>query len=132
MKIINLFKSNSLPQIALGVMFCTLLFLASASLASAQSKSKKAKPKVQTATVIVNEMGYQPASLRLKKGIPARLKFLRQTEKTCATAVVFKDYGINRDLPLNQAVIINFTPKKAGEFTFACGMGMVRGKLIVK
>lgn len=113
-------------------MFCTLLFLASDSSTLAQSKSKTAKPKVQTATVVVNEMGYQPGSVRLKKGVPARLKFLRQTEKTCATAVVFSDYGINRDLPLNEAVVINFTPKKAGQFTFACGMGMVRGKLIVK
>ena len=42
-----------------------------------------------------------------------------------------KDYGIKRELPLNESVTVEFTPRK-GEFTFACGMNMVKGKLIVE
>ena len=42
-----------------------------------------------------------------------------------------KDYKIKRDLPLNESVTIEFTPRK-GEFTFACAMGMLKGKLIVE
>ncbi|PQV63601.1 Cupredoxin-like domain-containing protein [Abditibacterium utsteinense] len=35
-------------------------------------------------------------------------------------------------LPQGQEVPVEFTPDKAGEFTFHCGMNMVRGQLIVK
>ena len=55
-----------------------------------------------------------------------------RTDKTCGTAIVIQAYGINRPLPLNKPVTVEFTPDKAGEFTFACGMGMLRGKIIVE
>jgi plastocyanin domain-containing protein len=80
---------------------------------------------------VIGNYGYNPASIRLKRGVPAKVTFLRITESTCATEVVFADYGIRRDLPLNQAVTVSFTPRKAGEFVFTCGMNMHRGKLIV-
>ena len=41
------------------------------------------------------------------------------------------DYWIARDLPAHQTTPIEFTPSKAGEFTFTCGMNMLRGKLVV-
>ena len=31
-----------------------------------------------------------------------------------------------------QTTPVEFTPQKAGEFTFTCGMNMLRGKLIVE
>jgi len=37
-----------------------------------------------------------------------------------------------RDLPAYKTTPVEFTPDKPGEFTFACGMNMVRGKLIVQ
>jgi len=45
---------------------------------------------------------------------------------------VLSDYGIRRTLPLDEPVVVEFTPEKSGEFTFNCGMGMLRGSLIVK
>jgi plastocyanin domain-containing protein len=45
---------------------------------------------------------------------------------------VLPDYGIRRTLPLDEPVVIEFTPEKAGELTFSCGMGMLRGSVIVK
>lgn len=92
----------------------------------------EAKPRVQRAKVQITHNGYEPASITLRRGIPAQITFLRTTDDTCAKEVVFRDYGIRRDLPLNQAVVISLTPKKAGEFIFACGMNMLRGKLIVR
>lgn len=68
----------------------------------------------------------------LRKGVPARLTFTRVSDKTCATEVVFPDYGIKQPLPLNQAVAIEFTPQKAGDVAFACGMGMLKGMLMVQ
>jgi plastocyanin domain-containing protein len=86
---------------------------------------------VQTATVEVTEKGFSPTSINLKPDAPARITFVRRTDETCAKEVVIKDYDIKRDLPLNQPVVVEFTPKK-GEFTFACGMAMMRGKLVVR
>ena len=40
-------------------------------------------------------------------------------------------YGIKRALPLNESVVVEFTPRK-GDATFQCGMGMLPGRLIVR
>ena len=85
----------------------------------------------QTATVEINSKGFDPVSLKLKAGVPAKVTFVRKTDEGCAKEVIIKEYNINRALPLNEPVIIEFTPRK-GEFTFACAMGMLKGKLIVE
>jgi len=85
----------------------------------------------QTATVEVTPKGFEPSSLKLKTGVPAKVTFIRKSEGTCAEDVVIKDYNIERKLPLNEPVTVEFTPRK-GEFTFGCGMNMVKGKLIVE
>jgi plastocyanin domain-containing protein len=45
---------------------------------------------------------------------------------------VIPDYDIKRELPLNEPVVVEFTPEKAGTISFACGMNMQRGKIVVK
>jgi plastocyanin domain-containing protein len=94
--------------------------------------NKSRQSKSQKASVQITERGFQPAGITLRRNVPAQITFLRTTDATCATEVVFPDYGIRRELPLNRKVVISFTPKKAGEFTFSCGMNMMRGKLVVK
>jgi plastocyanin domain-containing protein len=85
----------------------------------------------QTATVEVTDKGFEPSSLKLKAGAPAKVTFVRKTDETCAKEVVIKEYKIERKLPLNEPVTVEFTPRK-GEFTFACGMDMIKGKLVVE
>ena len=85
----------------------------------------------QTATIEVNGEGFQPSTIKLKAGVPAKVTFMRKTDETCAKEVVIKDYNIDRKLPLNEPVTVEFTPRK-GEFIFACGMDMLKGKLIVE
>ena len=87
---------------------------------------------LQTANVKVGDAGFEPSMITLRKGVPARLTFTRVSDKTCATEVVFPDYGIKRALPLNQGVAIEFTPQKTGDVAFACGMGMLKGMLMVQ
>ena len=89
------------------------------------------KDGAQTAAVEVTSKGFEPDSLKLKAGVPAKVTFVRKTDQTCAKEVVIKEYGIERKLPLNEPVTVEFTPRK-GEFTFACGMNMIKGKLIVE
>jgi len=38
---------------------------------------------------------------------------------------------VNQKLPLNQTVLVEFTPKKAGTLKYACAMGHVAGVLVV-
>jgi plastocyanin domain-containing protein len=76
--------------------------------------------------------GYSPDVIAVKQGRPVRLNFYRDETASCSEQVVFGDFGIARDLPAFQTTSIEFTPDKSGEFTFACGMNMLRGKLIVE
>lgn len=76
--------------------------------------------------------GYSPDVIVVRQGQPVRLDFYRDETSSCTEQVVFGDFGIARDLPAFQTTPVEFTPGTAGEFTFACGMNMVRGKLIVQ
>ena|SRR5947208_6252736 len=91
-----------------------------------------AKPKVQTATIKVTTRGYEPTRLKFRKGIPARVTFLRTTDATCVKEIVLPDFNIRHALPLNQPVVVTFTPQKRGTFAFVCGMNMMSGELIVQ
>ena len=76
--------------------------------------------------------GYSPDVIVVKNGVPVRLNFYRDETSSCSEKVVFGDFGIAKDLPAFKTTPIEFTPEKTGEFTFACGMNMIRGKLVVE
>ncbi|MBC8102361.1 MAG: cupredoxin domain-containing protein [Cytophagales bacterium] len=86
---------------------------------------------VQEVTVTVKG-GYSPDTIVVKQGRPVRLNFYRDETSGCSEQVVFGDFGLARDLPAHQTTPIEFTPDKAGEFVFTCGMNMLRGRLVVQ
>lgn len=113
-------------------LLATLTVIAVLPLSSpALANSDQQTERNQTAKIAVTEKGFEPSTITLKPNVPAQLTFVRQTDKTCATAVAIPEYKINRDLPLNKPVVVEFTPRKTGEFAFACGMNMLKGKLVV-
>jgi plastocyanin domain-containing protein len=120
--------------IAIGTaLIITTSFSAEAGVQTRRGRRAKAhKVMVQSASVDLTERGYEPSSIRLRRGIPARVTFTRKVSATCATEVLLADYSIRRALPLGEPVVVEFTPQKTGEFTFSCGMGMLRGTVIVK
>lgn len=87
---------------------------------------------VQATKVVVTEKGYEPAKVSLRAGIPARITFVRITDNTCGTEVVFPSLSIKRTLPLNEPVVVEFTPAKSGDIAFACGMNMLHGTVVVQ
>jgi hypothetical protein len=87
---------------------------------------------VQLAKVVVTEKGFEPDRVSVRAGAPARLTFLRTTDRTCATEIVFPSLGVKRALPLNEPVLIDFTPAKSGDVAFACGMNMLKGVVVVQ
>ena len=86
---------------------------------------------LQQATVRVGSAAFEPATVTLRAGLPARLTFVRTSDTTCATEVVFASLNIRKALPLNEPVAIDFTPQKAGEIAFACGMNMLKGRVVI-
>jgi plastocyanin domain-containing protein len=76
--------------------------------------------------------GYDPDVLVVEKGRPVRIDFYRDETASCSDTVVFADFGIARPLPAFRTTPVEFTPDRPGEFTFTCGMNMMRGKLIVE
>lgn len=83
----------------------------------------------QVVAIDVTGEGFVPTRAAVKAGQPVKLVVTRKTDRTCATEIVLKEYGISRPLPLNQAVEVTFTPAKAGPIRYACGMDMVAGTL---
>ena len=76
--------------------------------------------------------GYDPAQVRVRAGTPVRLVFDRQETSGCSEEVVIPDFGIRRFLPAHQKTTVEITPTEAGSHEFTCGMGMLRGRLIVE
>ena len=77
--------------------------------------------------VSVTKDGFQPSTIRVKKGAEVTLVVTRRTDETCATDIVVQDRGIRKDLPLNQPVRIALGAVATDSIDFSCGMGMVHG-----
>jgi len=85
----------------------------------------------QEAMILVKG-GYTPDLIVVQHGKPVRLNFRREETASCSEMVVFGDFGKSAKLPEGEIVPVEFVPDKPGEYTFACQMGMLHGKLIVE
>lgn len=76
--------------------------------------------------------GYTPDVIVVKKNLPVRINFYRDETAECSDTIVFGDFNIRKPLPAFKITTIEFTPEKPGEYIFTCGMGMMKGKLVVE
>ncbi|HVH44616.1 MAG TPA: cupredoxin domain-containing protein [Labilithrix sp.] len=81
--------------------------------------------------VVADEDGFKPSSVTFKKGTPASLVFLRTSDETCATEVVFPELNVKKDLPKGKPVTIDVPTDKEQKLTFQCGMGMYKSSVVV-
>lgn len=96
-----------------------------------KAEAKKASPR--QVEIKVTDKGYEPTPITVKKGEPLRLRITRTTEETCAKDIILPDYGIEKELPMNKPVDVEFTPTKGGKLKYGCSMGMmIAGVLIVE
>ena len=86
---------------------------------------------VQEAYITVKG-GYTPDVIVVRHGKPVRLNFLRQETDDCSERVLLPDFKKSAILTPFKTVLLEFTPQQPGEYEFTCGMGMLRGKLIVE
>jgi plastocyanin domain-containing protein len=86
---------------------------------------------VQEAMILVKG-AYNPDVIVVEHGKPVRLSFLRQETAACSEKVLFPDLKQTAELPEGELVPVEFTPQQRGEYEFTCGMGMLRGKIVVR
>ena len=97
------------------------------------TKSRRASTTNGPIRVVADDHGFTPSSVTIPSGHAAVIEFTRDSETTCATSVVFPELHIDKPLPLHTPVTIALpsasTPKT---YDFACGMGMMKGSVLVE
>ncbi|MEK6606701.1 MAG: cupredoxin domain-containing protein [Myxococcota bacterium] len=118
-----------MKTLAMGLVTFALTTLLSSCAVAA---GKAATPAPQVIAIAVTSDGFVPAEAKAKAGTPVKLVVTRKTDRTCATEIVIKAFGVKQPLPLNQAVEVTFTPSKPGRVRFACAMDMIAGAIVVE
>ncbi len=91
-------------------------------------------PSPQEFKITAKKFSFEPATVTVKKGVPVRLLITSTDVEHGFNLVAF---NINKKLPVNEEVAIEFTPDKTGDFPFFCsvacgsGHGDMNGKLVV-
>lgn len=75
---------------------------------------------------------FSPAAITIPPNTPARLHFRRGSDPTCADEIVFPDLGIRKTLAANETVTVEIAAQQARTLSFACGMNMMKGSLVVQ
>ena len=101
-----------------------------ATAAPQKAPAAAAAPAGKTIEMSVTEKGFEPEVVKVKKGEPVTLVITRKTDRTCATEIVIDEEKISTKLPLNKAVTVSFTPKKAGDMKYGCAMGKMIGGVL--
>lgn len=96
-----------------------------------KSQPIKITNNTQEVTINVNNSGYTPRNIALKKGIPVKLKLITNKVYSCSRSFTIPALNINKLLPETGETIIEFTPSKNGPLVFACSMGMYTGNFNV-
>ena len=84
---------------------------------------------VQTISVDLSQGYYQPNVIVLKAGVPAEITFGQSSG--CTAQVMSKDLNFFEDLTAGPRTV-KLPALDAGEYSFACGMEMVFGKIVVE
>lgn len=117
----------TLSGLALSAFVVWYFFFSTKETATAVSSSSG----VQEVDITVKG-GYSPDVIEVERGKPVQLSFYRDEENSCSEELLMPDFSIRRDLPAFKTTLVELLPQQAGTFTFTCGMGMLRGSLVVK
>ena len=110
----------------------TLVVLATGPMTAADARSNlQDQQRPRRIDIEITEKGFSIERVNVEAKAPVELVFTRKTDKTCAKEISVPSLKLKKPLPLNEAVAIALTPEK-DDITFACGMNMLKGKLVVK
>ncbi|GAB3300084.1 hypothetical protein GCM10027511_15250 [Hymenobacter humi] len=117
----------TLGGLALAAFVLWYFFFSARQTAAAVSTSSG----VQEVAVTVKG-GYSPDIIEVERGKPVQISFYRDEENSCSEELLMPDFSIRRELPAFKTTMVELLPQQAGKFEFTCGMGMLRGSLVVK
>ncbi|HEY7866476.1 MAG TPA: cupredoxin domain-containing protein [Psychromonas sp.] len=83
-------------------------------------------------SIVVQDGVYQPSTIALSPNTGTTLKFTRKDPSPCAATVIFPDFEISEELPLNKTIEIKLPMMEKGKYVFHCQMQMYKGYLIVE
>lgn len=99
--------------------------------ASANDDLVKVNQNKQAVTIAIQARGYVPDYFKVKRGIPVELTLETNEVYSCASAFVFREFGIRTMLKPTDRQTFSFTPTKPGKFIYSCSMGMYSGVMEV-
>jgi len=102
-----------------------------ASVGGGSSDANQSAP-ADAIRVALSGAGYEPSRIEVERGRPVKLAFYRKDANNCGGEVVFPALNVRKKLPVGKTTVVEVTPKDSGELAFACGMGMMRGSLVVR
>ena len=82
--------------------------------------------------VIKVKGGYTPDVLIFETGKPIKLNFIREETAMCSEHVIFPELNAQATLTPFKTIPLELKIDKPGEYNFQCGMGMLKGKIIVE
>ena len=85
----------------------------------------------RTVRIKVDTNGFSPSTIEVVAGHKLNLVFNRTSRNNCGSTVVFAKQKIRKALPVGKDVVVSITPTESGQITFACGMGMYKGSIVV-
>ena len=85
----------------------------------------------RTVKIRVDRNGFSPSSIEAETGHKLNLVFKRADKSNCGSVVVFPKLNIRKNLPVGRDVIISVTPTETGQITFTCGIGTMKGSIVI-
>ncbi len=97
------------------------------------STAKSAEIPADAYKITVSKAGFTPGEITLDSGKFSKLAFLRTDSENCGNEIVFKDLNIKKQLPVGEVVLVDLPASAKGKtLNFACGMDMLKGKIVVQ
>ncbi len=132
-------KKQMMKSLVAASMMLAMLFGGNAAFANgANGKTnngatkKVAAKHPKTVRISVSKDGFSPSSISVEEGFPVTLIFTRKDKQGCGNKVVFPSLNIKKNLPVGKPVTVKITPDKSGDIAFTCGMGMMKGNIVVQ
>jgi plastocyanin domain-containing protein len=75
---------------------------------------------------------YREGAATVKAGKPVALTFFLKSEAGCGDTIAVPDAKWKKDLTVGKSATVVYTPKKSGTLNYECGMGHMKGSVIVK
>lgn len=95
-----------------------------------ERQEAKVQDGVQVVETTLSPYGYEP--ITVQEGIPVKwtIKVEQGSLTGCNRAILIPEYEIQKTLEIGENVI-EFTPTKAGTYSYSCWMGMLRSSITV-